>query len=61
MHGTICSFEALMQITNELELEVTHLLEENARLRRQQEELYMAAAVQLPRKHSLHRTSTAPF
>ncbi|XP_050230536.1 protein FD [Mercurialis annua] len=47
--------------TNELELEVAHLLEENARLKRQQEELYLAAAAQLPKKHTLHRTSTAPF
>ncbi|KAJ8764478.1 hypothetical protein K2173_006218 [Erythroxylum novogranatense] len=47
--------------TNELELEVAHLLEENARLRRQQEELFVGATVQLPKKHTLHRTSTAPF
>ncbi|CAK9321390.1 unnamed protein product [Citrullus colocynthis] len=47
--------------TNELELEVAHLMEENARLRRQQEELRAAATVQVPRKHRLQRTSTAPF
>ncbi|XP_059439582.1 protein FD [Corylus avellana] len=47
--------------TNELELEVAHLMEENARLRKQQEQLRLAAAAQLPKKNSLHRTSTAPF
>ncbi|KAG8660041.1 protein FD [Manihot esculenta] len=47
--------------TTELELEVRHLMEENARLKRQQGELYLAAAAQLPKKHTLHRTSTAPF
>ncbi|KAM3709843.1 hypothetical protein ACB098_02G206500 [Castanea mollissima] len=47
--------------TNELELEVAHLMEENARLKKQQEQLRLAAAAQLPKKHSLHRTSTAPF
>ncbi|KAA8532011.1 hypothetical protein F0562_006847 [Nyssa sinensis] len=47
--------------TNELELEVAHLMEENARLREQQQQLCLAAAAQLPKKQSLHRTSTAPF
>ncbi|GFY88045.1 Basic-leucine zipper (bZIP) transcription factor family protein [Actinidia rufa] len=47
--------------TNELELEVAHLMEENARLRSQQQQLYLAAASQVPRKKTLHRTSTAPF
>ncbi|XP_047318554.1 protein FD [Impatiens glandulifera] len=47
--------------TNELELEVAHLTQENARLKRQQEEICLAAAAQVPKKHSLHRTSTAPF
>ncbi|XP_011043136.1 PREDICTED: protein FD [Populus euphratica] len=47
--------------TNELENEVEQLLKENARLKRQQEELYLAAAAQLPKKHTLQRTSTAPF
>ncbi|KAJ4842429.1 hypothetical protein Tsubulata_027295, partial [Turnera subulata] len=47
--------------TNELELEVRHLTEENARLRRQHKELCLAAAAQLPKKHTLYRTSTAPF
>ncbi|XP_031385390.1 protein FD [Punica granatum] len=47
--------------TNELELEVAHLMEENAKLKKQQEQLCMAAASQLPKKHTLHRSSTAPF
>ncbi|XP_010266851.1 PREDICTED: protein FD-like isoform X2 [Nelumbo nucifera] len=47
--------------TNELELEVAYLKEENAKLRIQQQELYLAAAAQLPKKHTLYRTSTAPF
>ncbi|XP_022923339.1 protein FD [Cucurbita moschata] len=47
--------------TNELELEVAHLMEENARLRRQHEELRAAATAQTSRKHRLQRTSTAPF
>ncbi|KAG6700746.1 protein FD-like [Carya illinoinensis] len=47
--------------TNELELEVAHLMEENAKLRKQQEQLRAAAAAPFPKKHSLHRTSTAPF
>ncbi|KAJ9186421.1 hypothetical protein P3X46_001994 [Hevea brasiliensis] len=46
--------------TQELELEVAHLAEENARLRMQQEK-FLAAPAQLPKKHSLCRTSTAPF
>uniref|UniRef100_A0A2C9VYP6 BZIP domain-containing protein n=1 Tax=Manihot esculenta TaxID=3983 RepID=A0A2C9VYP6_MANES len=46
--------------TQELELEVANLAEENARLRRQQEK-FLAAPAQLPKKHSLYRTSTAPF
>nr|XP_024924135.2 bZIP transcription factor 27-like [Ziziphus jujuba var. spinosa]XP_048332232.1 bZIP transcription factor 27-like [Ziziphus jujuba var. spinosa] len=47
--------------TNELELEVAHLQEENARLRRQQAKLCLAGPAQLPKKHTLQRTSTAPF
>ncbi|KAK6939313.1 Basic-leucine zipper domain [Dillenia turbinata] len=47
--------------TNELELEVAHLTEENARLRRQQEKLCLAATSQLPKKNTLQRTLTAPF
>ncbi|KAF8410393.1 hypothetical protein HHK36_002922 [Tetracentron sinense] len=50
----------LQAYTNELELEVAHLLEENAKLR-QQQQLYLAEAAQLPKKHTLQRTSTAPF
>ncbi|EEF31227.1 conserved hypothetical protein [Ricinus communis] len=55
------SFGRKRAYTNGLELERAQLLEENARLKRQQEELYLAAAAQLPKKHTLHRTSTAPF
>ncbi|KAK7309380.1 hypothetical protein RJT34_06053 [Clitoria ternatea] len=47
--------------TNELELKVEHLKEENARLRRQQQQLYEAAASQPKKKGVLYRTSTAPF
>ncbi|XWS45587.1 hypothetical protein CRYUN_Cryun15aG0149200 [Craigia yunnanensis] len=47
--------------TNELELEVAHLMEENARLKRQQEQLRVVAAAQLSKKRTLQRTSTAPF
>ncbi|XP_038994891.1 protein FD-like [Hibiscus syriacus] len=47
--------------TTELELEVAHLMEENAKLRKQQEQLRVAAAAQFSRKHTLQRTSTAPF
>ncbi|OMO83418.1 hypothetical protein COLO4_22478 [Corchorus olitorius] len=47
--------------TNELELEVTHLMEENAKLKKQQEQLRVAAAAQLSKKRTLQRTSTAPF
>ncbi|KAJ0026041.1 hypothetical protein Pint_09334 [Pistacia integerrima] len=46
--------------TNELENEVAHLLEENAKLKRQQEKLLAASAL-LPKKNTLCRTSTAPF
>ncbi|XP_059461195.1 protein FD-like isoform X2 [Corylus avellana] len=45
----------------ELEVELAHLQEENARLRRQQEEVCLVAATQLPRKRRIHRTLTAPF
>ncbi|XP_058009116.1 protein FD [Hevea brasiliensis] len=47
--------------TSELEQEIAHLQAENARLKRQQEESCLAAAAQTPKKHTLHRTSTAPF
>ncbi|KAE8656458.1 putative glutamate carboxypeptidase 2-like [Hibiscus syriacus] len=46
--------------TTELELEVAHLQEENAKLRRQQEKL-SSAADQPPKKNVLTRTLTAPF
>ncbi|KAK8678359.1 hypothetical protein V6N13_143863 [Hibiscus sabdariffa] len=46
--------------TTELELEVAHLQEENAKLRRQQEKL-LSSTDQLPKKTSLTRTLTAPF
>ncbi|XWS20919.1 hypothetical protein CRYUN_Cryun30bG0010700 [Craigia yunnanensis] len=46
--------------TNELELEVAHLREENAKLRRQQEK-FLAVPAQLPEKNTLSRTLTAPF
>lgn len=45
----------------ELELEVAHLTQENAVLKKQQRQLIEAVPAQLPKKHSLHRTSTAPF
>ncbi|GMI86339.1 hypothetical protein like AT4G35900 [Hibiscus trionum] len=47
--------------TTELELEVAHLMEENAKLRKQQDQLRIAAAAQFSRKRTLQRTSTAPF
>ncbi|CAH8344360.1 unnamed protein product [Eruca vesicaria subsp. sativa] len=58
----VSGFYSLFQAyTNELELEVAHLQAENARLRRQQEQLRMAAANQQPKKNTLQRSSTAPF
>ncbi|GAB4848440.1 hypothetical protein Ancab_003136 [Ancistrocladus abbreviatus] len=57
--------EAENAYINELELEVATLVEENARLRRQQEQhqfFQAAPAAQLPKKRcGLQRTSTAPF
>ncbi|XP_073280554.1 bZIP transcription factor 27-like [Primulina huaijiensis] len=49
--------------TNELEFEVAHLLEENARLKKQQQQLSVAAADnhRYAKKKALQRTSTAPF
>ncbi|KAK5831627.1 hypothetical protein PVK06_015425 [Gossypium arboreum] len=44
----------------QLELEVAHLQEENAKLRRQQEKI-LATRDQVPKKNTLSRTSTAPF
>ncbi|MBA0792474.1 hypothetical protein Gohar_016971 [Gossypium harknessii] len=46
--------------TNELELEVAHLLEENVKLRRQQDKL-LASPRQIPKRSTLCRTLTAPF
>ncbi|CAH8325404.1 unnamed protein product [Eruca vesicaria subsp. sativa] len=51
----------LQAYTNELELEVAHLQAENARLKRQQDQLKMEAANQQPKKNTLQRSSTAPF
>ncbi|KAF2306273.1 hypothetical protein GH714_016176 [Hevea brasiliensis] len=46
----------LQAYTNELELAVQHLKEENARLKRQQGELYLAATALLPKStHSIER------
>ncbi|KAB5568108.1 hypothetical protein DKX38_001901 [Salix brachista] len=47
--------------TTELELKVAMLGEENAKLRKQQERFLAAAPAQPPKKHTLYRTSTAPF
>ncbi|XP_075512648.1 protein FD-like [Primulina tabacum] len=48
--------------TNELELEVAHLMEENARLKKQQQQWYEAAEYHRhSKKKSLYRASTAPF
>ncbi|KAM7261230.1 hypothetical protein ACFE04_026705 [Oxalis oulophora] len=47
--------------TAELELEVQHLMEENARLKCQQQKLYQAVAALPPKNRPLQRTSTAPF
>lgn len=46
--------------TNELELEIAHLQEENARLKRQQEKL-LSAPTQLPKKNTIQRSLEAPF
>ncbi|KAI8541118.1 hypothetical protein RHMOL_Rhmol08G0037600 [Rhododendron molle] len=51
----------LQAYTNELEMEVAQLVEENARLKRQQQQSYLPAASPVPKKHGLHRSSTAPF
>ncbi|KAL1215586.1 Protein FD [Cardamine amara subsp. amara] len=51
----------LQAYTNELELEVAHLQAENARLKRQQEQLRLAVSNQQPQKNTLQRSSTAPF
>ncbi|XP_060193320.1 protein FD-like [Lycium barbarum] len=51
----------LQAYMNELEVELAHLVEENARLKKQQQQLHLAAAAQVPKKNSLYRSSTAPF
>ncbi|XP_043710941.1 protein FD-like [Telopea speciosissima] len=56
--------------TNELEIEIDHLRKENARLRQEREQQRQNQQVQsplfgrtaqLPKKHTIYRTSTAPF
>ncbi|CAH2051393.1 unnamed protein product [Thlaspi arvense] len=47
--------------TNELELEIVHLQKENARLKRQEEQLKMAEATQHQTKKTLQRSWTASF
>ncbi|URE00073.1 bZIP transcription factor [Musa troglodytarum] len=49
--------------TIQLELEVAHLKEENAKLKKQNEELQLrlAMATQLPKRNTLQRSSTPPF
>ncbi|KAI0520382.1 hypothetical protein KFK09_007854 [Dendrobium nobile] len=47
--------------TNELELKVAQLTEENTKLKKQNEELRLAMAAQLPKGKALQRTSSAPF
>lgn len=54
-------FLSLQAYMNELEMEVAQLVQENARLKKQQQQLCIAAADQVPKKNSLFRTSTAPF
>ncbi|KAF8377792.1 hypothetical protein HHK36_031177 [Tetracentron sinense] len=65
LHQLLFCFRTLVNLlqayTNELELEVAHLIEENAKLRKQQQKLHLAAAAQLPKNRTLQRTSTAPF
>lgn len=47
--------------TNEMELEVAHLADENAKLKKQNDELRSAMAAQLPKRKALQKTSSAPF
>ncbi|XLR21936.1 hypothetical protein S83_049836 [Arachis hypogaea] len=56
-------FFFLHAYTSELQLKVDHLLEENARLKRQQQKLCEAAVLnhQQKKKSALYRTFTAPF
>ncbi|RID44232.1 hypothetical protein BRARA_I01042 [Brassica rapa] len=46
---------------HELELEIVHLQKENARLKRQEEQLKMAEATQHQTKKILQRSWTSPF
>ncbi|WCJ32707.1 Basic-leucine zipper (bZIP) transcription factor family protein [Euphorbia peplus] len=57
----LSSFLSFLAYTQQLQNEVDELHKENARLKNEQKKIYMAAASQLPKKHILHRTSTAPF
>ncbi|CAN8257751.1 unnamed protein product [Cochlearia groenlandica] len=47
--------------TNELELEIVHLQKENARLKRQEEQLKLVETSQHQTKKTLQRSSTSPF
>lgn len=47
--------------TNELELEVAHLVQENSKLRRKYEELRSAMAAQMPARKHHQRASSAPI
>ncbi|XP_072961106.1 bZIP transcription factor 27-like [Typha angustifolia] len=47
--------------TNGLELEVAHLLQENAKLKKQHDELCLAMTAQLTTKNTLRRSSSSPF
>lgn len=47
--------------TNELEIEVKHLMEENAGIRLQLEKFRASAATEVPKKLKLLRTSSASF
>ncbi|CAM8912193.1 unnamed protein product [Rhodiola kirilowii] len=54
-------YDKMQALTSELELEVAHLKQENARLRREQQMRNQTALDRCTKKHKLHRTSTAPF
>lgn len=47
--------------TNELEFAVAVLQKENAKLKAQQRQLFIAAPDELAKKNTLQRTLTAPF
>ncbi|EXB60673.1 Protein FD [Morus notabilis] len=53
----------LQAYTNELEHKVAHLRKENARIKNQLTQFYLAAptALEVPKKRTLYRTLTAPF